>query len=422
VGRPGPGSAVSAEVRSLPLPAPLDDPGLFQELTQRYLVLDPFVAGERRVDLHPLVLQPGLHAQAVEVAEGIVRVVNRAARAAHESGDEAALYRLPPGALALARASHQAGDDAALVRVDLLLGDDGRWRVCELNADCPGGHNEATGLPRLAQQAGASALLNPTTVVDAAARRLVELARGDAVALLFATGYAEDMQVCALLQRALQRLGARALLCPPTAPKFDGERVTLWGQTVGALYRFFPAEGMEQQRNAEGVTRALAGGHVRSFSSFSQLFAQSKLSLARVWARVDELDEGDRAFVLRHLPLTLSVADLPAPALLSDRRGWVLKRALGRVGEEVFVGELCGDLEWTEIVSGVVDLDLRGECWVAQRFAPQRPVPTPWGPRLVTLGVYVLDGRFVGYFARLSPESHVSHDALCVPAFVEVSP
>jgi len=34
------------------------------------------------------------------------------------------------------------------------------------------------------------------------------------------------------------------------------------------------------------------------------------------------------------------------------------------------------------------------------------------------LGVYLLDGRFVGYFARLTSESHVSHDALCLPVFV----
>ena len=41
-----------------------------------------------------------------------------------------------------------------------------------------------------------------------------------------------------------------------------------------------------------------------------------------------------------------------------------------------------------------------GERWIAQRFVCQRPVPTPWGDRLVTLGAYVEDGRFAGYFAR----------------------
>ena len=53
---------------------------------------------------------------------------------------------------------------------------------------------------------------------------------------------------------------------------------------------------------------------------------------------------------------------------------------------------------------------------------PQRAVRTPFGDRLVTLGVYVLEGRFVGYFARLTEESHCSHDALCVPVLVDRAP
>lgn len=413
---------LTAEVRPLPLRDPLAEPHLFQELTREYLLFDPFVAGERRVDLHPLVLSTALHRQATEVAEGAVRAVAGVARLAHERDEEAACYRLSASTRALARASHGAGDDAALVRVDLLLGGDGVWRICELNADCPGGHNEAMGLPRLAQLAGASSLWNPTTVTDATARRLAELARGDDVALLHATAYAEDLQVCALLQRALRRLGVTAHLCPPTAPVFDGERVRLWKKPIGALYRFFPVEGMDGQRNLAGLTAAVASGKLRTLSSFSQIFAQSKRSLARLWAHLDALPEADRAFTLRHLPLTLALESLPAPALLADRRGWVLKRALGRVGDEVFVGDLHDDQEWAEVVSGVVALELAGEAWIAQRYIPQRSIDTPWGPRLVTLGVYVLDGVFVGHFARLSSVSHVSHDALCVPVFVEVAP
>jgi hypothetical protein len=69
------------------------------------------------------------------------------------------------------------------------------------------------------------------------------------------------------------------------------------------------------------------------------------------------------------------------------------------------------------IVDETRDLAARGEAWVAQRFVPQRAIPTPWGRRLVTLGAYVLDGRFAGYFARITPDSHVSHDAVCVPVF-----
>ena len=48
-------------------------------------------------------------------------------------------------------------------------------------------------------------------------------------------------------------------------------------------------------------------------------------------------------------------------------------------------------------------------------------MPTPWGPRFLTLGAYLLDGNFVGYFARVTPASHVSHDALVLPTFVEAA-
>src|SRR5262249_59152095 len=53
----------------------------------------------------------------------------------------------------------------------------------------------------------------------------------------------------------------------------------------------------------------------------------------------------------------------------------------------------------------ISELRARGEAWVAQRFVRQRPIATPWGDRFVTLGVYLLDGEFAGYFARLTPES-----------------
>ncbi len=110
--------------------------------------------------------------------------------------------------------------------------------------------------------------------------------------------------------------------------------------------------------------------------------------------------------------------DVTREAIVERPTDWVVKRALGRVGDEVFVGALFEDArEWARLVDHVLARTNLGERWVAQRFVRQLPIPTPWGRRLVTLGAYVLDGRFAGYFARITPRSHVSHDALCVPVF-----
>ncbi len=412
------------EVRALSVHDPMLLPGITRELAHRYFIWDAYVAGERRVEVHPLVLGAGLHDAAVAAAEGVVRALGKVGAWAREAPDEMARYGFHPDVTRLVRASHRAGDNASLMRVDLLLGADGSWRACEVNADCPGGQNEATGLPRLARAAGFHEGQNPTTVLDQLAARLAALVMkpdggAGAVALLFATAYAEDLQVCALLQRALRQRGVEAVLTPPTAPRLLGGALRVGGSEIRALYRFFPTEYMEGQRNLGHIADAVEGGVVKSISSFGHMPVQSKLCMARAHARLGELDAPDRSAIERYLPYTVDVGELPAEAYLADRAGWVLKRALGRVGDEVFVGPLCDDAEWARLVKDVLELRARGEVWIAQRFVPQRAIPTPWGDRLVTLGAYVLDGQFVGYFARVTEVSHVSHEALVVPVFTD---
>jgi hypothetical protein len=249
--------------------------------------------------------------------------------------------------------------------------------------------------------------------------RLAKLAEGGAVGLVHATAYAEDLQVCALLQRLLEERGVRAMLLPPTAPRLKGGVLVARGERVRVLYRYFPAEYMDGQDNVADVIAALRTGAVRSITSFAHIYAQSKLGYARAWANAASLDEASRACLSASVPESADVGELPRERLVQERAGWVLKRALGRVGDQVYVGSLYSDQDWHATVDEVLALRARGETWIAQRFVPQQPVTTPWGPRYVTLGAYVMDGRFAGYFARVTPRSHVSHDALCVPVFTE---
>lgn len=386
---------------------PLDDASLARELARRFLVWDAFVAGKRRVEVHPLVLPADMHAAAVRTAEGVVQAVGRVASRALAEEAEGARYGFEADVRRLALASRAGRDDASLMRVDLLLDETGTWKACEINADCPGGHNEALGLPRLARAAGFAAGHDPTHVVGRLVARLRALADGGSVGVLLATGYAEDLQVCALVARELEQAGTRAILAPPTAPRLRGGDLCIHGEPVRALYRYFPTEWMSGQRNVPDIARAIEFGRVRTVTSFAHVYTQSKLAFARTW----------KAGPCEFIPETHDVRDVARSDLVGDRAGWVVKRAMGRVGDEVFVGALFRDDEWAGTVDEVRALAGGGESWIAQRFVRQRPVPTPWGERLVTLGAYVEDGRFAGYFARVTPFSHVSHDALCVPVF-----
>ncbi len=399
---------------------PLREPSLVRELAHRYFVWDAFVGGRRRVDVHPLLLPAEMHEAAVHAAEGVVRAVGRVTSRAHVDPTERARYGFEADTIRLASASHAAGDHASLMRVDLLLDAFGVWRACEINADCPGGHNETLALPRLARAAGFSAGHDPTHVVARLIERLRALADGGAVGILHATAYAEDLQVCALVARELERAGTRAILAPPTAPRLRGGDVCIRGQPVRALYRYFPTEWMSGQRNVEPIARAVESHSLRTLTSFAHVFTQSKFAFARTWDRLAscELSPDDSEIVRRHVAESYDVLDVPRETVTSDRAAWVVKRAMGRVGDEVFVGELFEGDDWRRLVAEVLSRAERGERWIAQRYVRQHRLPTPWGDRLVTLGVYVEDGRFAGYFARVTTRSHVTHDALCVPVFV----
>ncbi|MBI5534334.1 MAG: glutathionylspermidine synthase family protein [Deltaproteobacteria bacterium] len=414
------------EVRAVGGREPDGDEALVRELATRFLLWDTFVAGESRVSLHPLVLSLELHRKAVRAAERVTRAIREVGLRAHGDRAESELYGFHSDVVRLARASHDAGDSASLVRVDLLLDASQHWRACEINADCPGGHNEALALPRLCRRDGFPPGMDPTHVVGALASRLRALARrrdgsDGVVAMIFATAYAEDLQVCALVKQAVEALGPRAVLAPPTAPKLQDGRLWVGSNAIDALYRFFPTEYMEEQANVGAIEEAVARGTVRTLSSFSHMYSQSKLSLARAWALRGCLDEETREAVEATIPETFDAAEVGEKTLLRDQSAWVVKRALGRVGDEVFVGTVVEPDEWEAAVKEVMRRSRGGERWIAQRFVPQSRVRTPWGEMLATLGAYVLDGRFVGYFARVTPVSHVSHDALCVPVFVEAA-
>jgi hypothetical protein len=418
-----------AEVRALARPDPLSDPVLSRELREKYLIWDAFFAGERRVDVMPLVLSERLHRGAVAAAEGVAFAINAASRRAHEDPAEALRYGYHQDVTRLVRASWGAGDRTSWERVDLLLGDDGEWRACEINADCPGGHNEAFGLPRLARAAGFTEGSNPTTMLEDLAAHLAALSRSPEgqgeVGMIFATAWSEDLQICALLKRTLAKMGVKATFAPPTGPRLVDGALTLGGTPVRALYRYFPTEYMEGQGNLDDIVAAVERGLVRTVPSFSQMYAQSKLSFARAWALRAGLGEPHQRALERWTPETVDLAEMPTEQLLAEREHWVLKRALGRVGDQVFVGMLTSQAYWKGLVEELAAMrlgsqppDLQREAWIAQRLVRQRPIPTPLGDRFLTLGAYVLDGRFVGYFARVTQVSHVSHDALCVPVFV----
>ena len=321
------------------------------------------------------------------------------------------LPRALVGALGRGAGSRPAAG-ARLVRFDFHHTDAG-WRISEANTDVPGGMNEASGLGSL------MAAHYPHTELagDAAGVYARALARRCGsrphVALAHATAYTDDRQVMTYLSRRLSELGVRTSLLSPAQLRWRNGCAyaeTDWtSERVDAIARFFPAEWLPNLPESCGWTRFFHASSSPLSNPASAVLTQSK-RFPLVWDRLrTQLPTWSRL-----LPETRDPRDVP----WQSDDGWVLKPALGRVGEGVGVKGVVSPAEWR-----IIERDVRRapRHWVAQR----RFVPTPLGTRGAPLhpsvGVYTVDGCAAGGYARFARRPLIDAQAMDAAVLVAVS-
>jgi glutathionylspermidine synthase len=314
-------------------------------------------------------------------------------------------------ALALA-AKQPAAEAARCMRFDFHWTDAG-WQISEVNSDVPGGFNEASGVARLMSQfVGGELPGDPAqSLALAVAGRITH--RGP-VGLVHATAYADDRQVMAYLGHELARLAVEAVpLNPADLLWRDRQAHTPDGRALAAIVRFYPAEWLpELPRRAQWTE--LFTARTPAANTPRALLTQSK-RWPLVW---DELDTQLPTW-LRLLPETRDPREVD---WRRDER-WLVKPALGRIGDGVGLREVVTPDEWRRIARSAAWFP---RAWVAQQRFEVMPNRTPQGLRFAALGVYVIDGRVAGIYARCSPtpliDQRASEVAVLIDAAVPVQP
>ncbi|HEX5138445.1 MAG TPA: glutathionylspermidine synthase family protein [Planctomycetota bacterium] len=268
------------------------------------------------------------------------------------------------------------------------------WRVSEVNSDVPGGFIESSGIARLvaAHYAGFAPAGDPTrALADAVARATAPKAL---VGLVHATAYTDDRQVMAYLAKALEARGLRTCLVSPAHLRWEDGRARIACDWLDApadlLLRFFPAEWLPETPAACGWPHLLRGGRTPVGNPAYAILTQSK-RLPLAWDALETPLDAWRAL----LPETRSPRDAPAPD-----GAWILKPALGRVGEAI---GLYGVAEPKELRAAVRDARWHPGRWVSQRRFESVPVETAAGAVHACVGVFTVDGRAAGAYGRVAP-------------------
>lgn len=286
------------------------------------------------------------------------------------------------------------------------------WRISEVNADVPGGFGESTEFTRLMAERHPG--LEPTGAPGPAwADAIVKSVDGGGKtgALVYATGFTEDLQVVSYLAELLRVRGCHVHLAQPQHLAWRDGHAHLEADfhrgRLDFVVRFFQAEWLPRLPRRVPWQPLVVGGRTPVANPGRSVLLESK-RFPLVW---DELDTP--------LPTWRALLPETRPLPLFPRRvdsSWVLKSAYSNNGDDVLHRELTPPLEWSK---GTRFLPLvRGE-WLAQRRFEPIPLETPSGPMHVCLGVYTVDGRAVGMYGRLSRHAIVDFRAVDVAVLVE---
>jgi len=367
---------------------------------------DLHVDGRNTVMDGALVLTAEEHRAAVHAAEDLARAAAGARRRLQDDPEDARRLGVPAEVAEAAAAEPR--DRPVVTRIDLFRTRAG-WQASEFNDDCPGGYNEALGLPAVFGDVVPAGLAVPGDLPEALAALL-----GDGpVGIAYATGYAEDLQVAELLVRLLHARGIDTVAASPAHLETDGPCVTLLGRPVATVLRFFPSEWLPLLPNW-GTWRRLAASGAALVNPLAAALTQSKA--IHLWLR----EHGD-ASVRRYLPETSMLDEVTAQSALQRPHAHVLKPAFGRMAEGVVLGAACPPRLWRKRVKGAL-LERRTRPYVVQRKFDPVPVETGAGTAgTACLGAYVVDGRFAGYYSRFARGPLVAYDASNVLTLVETA-
>ena len=371
----------------------------FAELRRRAIVdcckWDPQVGDVCAIARSPLVVTRRAWNEVAGIAEALAAETLAAERELLDRPDLHRTLGLPRAARRALRQAARLGPPAGaarLVRFDFHYTTEG-WRISEANCDVPGGLNEASGLaPAIRPHYAWAAPVGDPAGAYAAAIAFRVGPRAT-VALVHATAFSDDQQMMLFVARRLESLGIATHLASPSHLRWRHGRAHLetawWNGPLDLVIRFFPAEWLGALPAACGWPLLFAGARTPLANPATAILTQSK-RFPLVWDRLRTPLPAWRAY----LPETRDPRH--APWRRSDE--WIVKPALGRVGEGIGMADAISAADMRRITR---QARWWPGAWIAQRRF--RVVSIAIGGRELfpCLGVYTLDGHVVGAYGRL---------------------
>lgn len=287
------------------------------------------------------------------------------------------------------------------------------WAVSEVNSDVPGGLAEASVLTGMAGKyfEGFEPRKNIADILLGEFGQKIK--KGETVAFIHATSYADDRQVMQFLGDHFASHGYHSLMAAPDHIAWNDKKAIsiIEGQKgdIDGIVRFFPLEWLTNLSQKSGW-KGFYDSVTPSCNHPVSIFTQSK-RLPLVW---DELGVDNHAWK------TLLPETKDPKTVDPHDKSWIYKPALGRVGEGISIREAVSEKEYKNIIKSV---RRHPTDWVAQKkFTSQPLTADESGAETfhVCVGVFTVNGKSAGFYGRISPYPRIDGRAKDIPILVRV--
>lgn len=285
------------------------------------------------------------------------------------------------------------------------------WRISEVNSDVPGGYTEASCFPELmaacfprTRPAGNPANRWTDAMISVSGER-------GRVALLSAPGFLEDQQITAFLAGKLHERGVETfLLHHPAQVSWKRRCASIVSSgkqiEIDALVRFYQGEWLAKLPASCMWKRFFAGARTPVSNPGSALLTESK-RFPLIW---DRLQHSKMARWRTLLPACCDPADPQwKSSLWRPKDDWVLKAAFSNTGDAVYLSESMNVEAWQKLGRLV---ERHPEHWVAQQRFEPLALASDRGALYPCLGVYTIDGRAAGVYARAGAKQVIDYAAM----------
>jgi hypothetical protein len=222
------------------------------------------------------------------------------------------------------------------------------------------------------------------------------------------------MQVILFLRGLLEARGlttvvghARHLHGGRNAIVFRGEQ---YDGGIAAVVRFYQAEWLSTLRSYGALEALFVGKGTPVTNSGAAVLTESK-RLPLVWDRLRASTDAFRSA----MPEAREPRDAP---WWTEPDRWVIKGTYSNTGDVVIFPDRCSRRQRLALA---VRIAAQPTAFVAQRRFHTTPVESPRGATQPCIGVYTIDGRVAGAYARLATSNVVDGSAIDVACLVEAA-